>query len=82
MLKHCPDRCKTQTICDEVADTCLQALKSAVDLLIKSKMFQILDVVFSNDDIALDYISDDIGTFFTDDIDIDAIDLNKNSDLV
>ena len=45
-------------------------------------MFQILDVVFSNDDIALDYISDDIGTFFTDDIDIDAIDLNKNSDLV
>ena len=45
-------------------------------------MFQILDVVFSNDDIALDYISDDIGTFFTDDIDTDAIDLNKNSDLV
>ena len=61
-------------------DTCLSALKSVADSLITIKMFEILDIVFSNDDIDLDYrpyINSDIVTFFSDDTDINAIDLHN-----
>ena len=33
-------------------------------------MAEILDVIFSNDDVDLNYINFDIATFFSDDIDI------------
>ena len=73
MLKHCPNRYKTQKMYDKKVDACVSALKFAPDCLATSKMLEMLnDVLFSNDD-----IDSDIPTFFRDDTGINNIDLNN-----
>ena len=65
-------------MCDKAVDACLPALKFVPDLLVTSKMFQILDdVVFSNDAIDLDYTDPDTVTFFSDNMGINIKDLNN-----
>ena len=54
MLVYCPDRCKTQRMCDEAADDCLAALKFLPDCFVKSKMLEKFDnALHANDDILL-----------------------------
>ena len=65
MLKYC-------------LDTCMSALKFVPDWLVTSKMLEILDnIVFSNDDINLNYLDCDIVTFLSDDMDVNTIGLNN-----
>ena len=65
-------------MCDTPVDAHLSALKFVPDLLVMTKMLEILnDVVFSNDDIDLDYIDSSILTFFSGDMGIDTIDCNN-----
>ena len=40
MLIYCPDRCKTQTLCDEAVDDCLASLKFITDWFVTSKMLE------------------------------------------
>ena len=71
MLKYCVSTYKTLKMYDRAVDACLLALKFVPDQFVLSKMFQILDnVIFSNDDIDLDYMDCDIATFFSDDMDL------------
>ena len=52
MLVYCPDRYKTQIICDEAAADCLAALKLLPDLFDTSKTLEKLDnALQANDDI-------------------------------
>ena len=54
MLVYCPDRYKTQKMCDEAADDCLAALKFIPDWFVTSKMLEKLDNdLHANDDILL-----------------------------
>ena len=51
MLIYCPDRYKTQKVCDEVADDCLAALKLIPDWFVKSKLLKTFhDSLLANDD--------------------------------
>ena len=72
MLKYSLKRYKTQEMCDEAIDTSLLALKFVPDWFVTNKMLEKLDVVFSNDDMDLDYKN-----FFSDGIGIVTIDLNN-----
>ena len=40
---YCPDKCKTQRMCDEAVANCLAALKLIPDWFVASKMFEKLD---------------------------------------
>ena len=65
-------------MCDKAVDACLPAQKSVPDWRVVKKMFENLDnVVFFNDDIELDDIHSDTLTFFSDEMDLVTIDLNK-----
>ena len=65
-------------MCDKAVDACLSALKFVPDWLGLSKIPEILDnVIFSNDDIDLDYIGSDIVTIFSDDMDINTVGINN-----
>ena len=65
-------------MCDTAVDAHLSALKFVPDLLVITKMLEILnDVVFSNDDIDLDYIDSSILIFFSGDMGIVTIDSNN-----
>ena len=69
-------------MCGKAVDVCLSVSKFVPDRFATSKMLEILDnVVFSNDDIDLDYIDSDIITLFVDDMDINTVDfININFD--
>ena len=49
---YCPDKYKTQKMCDEAVDDCLAALKFIPDWFVTSKMVENVDIVLhANDDI-------------------------------
>ena len=78
MLKYCSERYKTQKMCDKAVEGCLSALKFVADWFVSSKILEILgNVLFSNYDVDFDHIGSDIVTFFSDDMDINIIDLNN-----
>ena len=65
-------------MCDKAVYACLSALKFVPDWLGLSKIPEIFDnVVFSNDDIDLGYIGSDTVTIFSDDMDINTVDINN-----
>ena len=67
-------------MCDKAGVACLSELKFVPGWLVTSKMLEILDnAAFSNDDIDFNYIDDDIVTFFSDNMDINTIDLNNSN---
>ena len=52
MLMYCPDRCKTQKMCDEAKDDCLAVLKLIPDWFVTSKVLEKFhDALLANDDI-------------------------------
>ena len=64
-------------MCDKATDGFLPALIFVPDWLVKSQIPEILnEVVFSNDDMNLDYIDSDIVTFFRGHMGINTIDLS------
>ena len=76
MLTYCLDIYKTQKISDKAVDAFLPTLNFVLDWYITSKMLEKLDnVVFSNDDIDLNYIDSDINTFFSNDMGQNIIDI-------
>ena len=76
MLKYCSERYKTQKMCDKAVEGCLSALKFVADWFVSSKILEILgNVLFSNYDVDFDHIGS--VTFFSDDMDINIIDLNN-----
>ena len=54
LMTYCPDKCKTQKICDEAVDDCLVALKCIPDCFVTSKMVNALhankNILFYNKD--------------------------------
>ena len=51
-IRHVPDQCKTQQMCDEAVDDCLAALKFVPDGFVTRKMFEKFDnALQDNDDI-------------------------------
>ena len=44
LIVYCPDKDKTQKICDEVVDNCLASLKFVPDWFVTSKMIKELCV--------------------------------------
>ena len=78
MLKHCLDRYKTQEMCDKAVSDFLPTLNSVPDCFIIIKMLDKLDnVVFFNGGIGLDDIDSDFVPFFSDDMDLNTINLNN-----
>ena len=78
MLKYYPNRHKAQEMCDKAADSCLPKKKIVPDWFTKSKMIEKLDnTVISNDDIVFGDIDSDIVTFFSNDIGLNSVNLNK-----
>ena len=76
MLTYCLDIYKIQKISDKAVDAFLPTLNFVLDWYITSKMLEKLDnVVFSNDDIDLNYIDSDINTFFSNDMGQNIIDI-------
>ena len=76
MMTYCLDIYKTQKISDKAVDAFLPTLNFVLDWYITSKMLEKLDnVVFSNDDIDLNYIDSDINTFFSNDMGQNIIDI-------
>ena len=52
MLKYCPNRYKSQTMCNEVVDDCLGALKFIPDWFVTSKVLEKFhSALLANDDI-------------------------------
>ena len=52
MLIYCPNRYKTQKMCDKAADDCLAAIKFIPDWFVSSKMLEkVHDALLTNDDI-------------------------------
>ena len=50
MLKFCPDKYKTQEMCDEAVDSCLLALKFVPDWFVMNKVVEKLhSALFSYD---------------------------------
>ena len=56
---------------------CLSAYKFVPDWFVTRKMFELLDSALFSNDIHLNYIDFDIVPFFSDDMDINTIDLNN-----
>lgn len=78
MLKHCLDRYKTHEMCDKAVNDFLPTLNSVPDCFIVTKMLDKLDnVVFFNDGIGLDDIDSDFVPLFSDDMELNTIDLNN-----
>ena len=74
MFKYCPDRCKTEEMCDKAVGFYLLALKNVPDWFLTNKMIEILDnAVFSNEYI----VFCDISTFFSNDIGLNSTNLNN-----
>ena len=77
-LKYCLHRCKTQDMCDKVVDLYLLILKFIPDWFIMCRMIEKHDnALFSNDDIVFGDIVSDIVTFFSNDIDLNSININN-----
>ena len=77
-LKCCLHRCKTQDMCDKVVDLYLLILKFIPDWIIMCRMIEKHDnALFSNDDIVFGDIVSDIVTFFSNDIDLNSININN-----
>ena len=78
MLKQCPDRYKTQVVCDKNFYVSLPALKFVPDWFPTNKMTEKLDdSVFSNQYTVFGDIDSDIVTFFSNDIGLDSINFNS-----
>ena len=78
MLIYCPDRYKTQKMCKEAVDDCLGALKFISNWFIINKMIERFhDALRANDDIL--FFNKDFHkvTFFANQVDILAVDLDK-----
>ena len=60
LIVYCPDKDKTQKICDEVVDNCLASLKFVPDWFVTSKMIKKLCVPLYADD-GLDFFEEDSG---------------------
>ena len=66
-------------MCDKAVAFCLLALKFVSDWFVTSKMIEKLDsAVFSNDYIALGDLDYDFVTFFSKDVDLNSITLDKS----
>ena len=78
MVKYCLNRYKTQEMSDKAADAFLPTLNSIADWFVTNKRLEKLDnAVFFNYDIDFDDKDSDIVTFFSDDLDLNTIDLNN-----
>ena len=78
MLVYCPDRYKTQKMCDEAVDDCLAALKFIPDWFVTSKMIKkLLSALYADDNIF--HFNEDSGDdiFFCNEIGILSVDLNN-----
>ena len=52
LIVYCPDKYKSQRMCDEAVDNCLAALKFIPDLFVTCKMLEKLDnSLHANDDV-------------------------------
>ena len=52
MLKYCPNKYKTQKMCNKAVDDCLSVLKFFSELFVTDKMIKKLhEALFTNDDI-------------------------------
>lgn len=87
MLKYCPDRYKTQLMCNNAVNACLLALKFVPRWFVTTKMIAKLDnAVFSNGDrVLLGDIDSDIVAFFNNDEELNIkilsnVNCNDNSE--
>ena len=75
---YCPDKYKTQKLCEKAVDDCLAASKFILDWFVTSKMFKKLDhVLRANDDILFNNKVFDKVTFIANQKHIFAVDLEK-----
>ena len=87
MIVNCPDKYKTQRICDEAVDDCLAALKFILDWFVTSKMVKKVDnALHANDDIL--FFNEDLDkvTFIANqglifEVHFDKIDLDNDNSL-
>ena len=80
MLKHCPDKHKTQEMFDKVVDSYLLALKFVTDWCFASKMIEKLDsAVLSDIHIVFCDLDSDIVRFFSSDIALNSITVDNNN---
>ena len=78
MLNHCRDRYKTQKMCNKAVDSYLPTLKFIPDWFVISEMIEKAnDAVLSNDDIVFGDLDSYIVKFFSSDVGINSINLNK-----
>ena len=78
MLVYCPDKDKTQIMCDEVVDNCLAVLKLIPDWFVTSKMIKrLLTTLYADYNIL--YFNEDFGNvvFSCNEMGILNIDLNN-----
>ena len=78
MIVYCSNRNKTQRMCDESVDDCLEALKFVPDWFVTSKMLEkINNALLAHDDMF--FFNKDFHkvTFITNQINVLAVDLNK-----
>ena len=77
-LKYCLNRYKTQEICDKVVDALLATLKFVSNYTVTNEILETLNnTVFSNDDIVFADADYDFAKFFSDDMGLNAINLNN-----
>ena len=78
LLKYCLDKNKTREMSHKAADYFLLTLKFVPDWFVTSKMIRKLDILlFSNDYIVFGDLEFDFIIFFSSDIDLNSITLDK-----